>query len=98
VKDLNSNEVEVNNYPNPFTNHTTFDLYLPTASDVELEIYSLSGQKIQTLINGQLTAGLQTVCWFGDNSQGSKVNSGIYFYRLRIGDFEVIKKLILMDE
>jgi len=50
------------------------------------------------LINGQLTAGLQTVCWFGDNSQGSKVNSGIYFYRLRIGDFEVIKKLILMDE
>jgi len=98
VKDLNSNEVEVNNYPNPFTNYTTFDLYLPTASDVELEIYSLSGQKIQTLINGQLTAGLQTVCWFGDNSQGSKVNSGIYFYRLRIGDFEVIKKLILMDE
>jgi hypothetical protein len=98
IINVNSNEVQVNNFPNPFTTHTTFDIFLPVASVVELEIYNLSGQKVRTLLNDKLSAGLQSVGWKGDNSQGIQVRSGIYFYRLRIGEYEVINKLILMDK
>ena len=49
-------------------------------------------------MNDKFPAGIQSVRWQGNNSKGSKVKSGIYFYRLRIGKFTVIKKLILMDE
>jgi len=45
-----------------------------------------------------IPSGLQSVRWNGNNSQGNKVKSGIFFYRLRIGKYEVIKKIILMDE
>lgn len=98
IKKFTSNEIQVVNYPNPFIDHTTFDICLPAASVVVLEIYNFSGQKICTLMNDKLPSGLQSVRWNGNNSQGSKVKSGIYFYRLRIGEYEVIKKIILMDE
>ena len=93
-----SNEVQVINYPNPFTDHTAFDIYLPAPSVVVLEIYNINGQKISTLMNDKLPAGLHTVRWNGNNLYGSKAKDGIYFYHLRSGEYEVIKKLILMDE
>jgi hypothetical protein len=93
-----SNEIQVANYPNPFIDHTTFDIYLPSASVVVLEIYNFNGQKIRILMNDKLPSGLQSVRWNGNNSQESKVKSGIYFYRLKTGEYEVIKKIILMDK
>ncbi|MCD4732269.1 MAG: T9SS type A sorting domain-containing protein, partial [Bacteroidales bacterium] len=98
INQFTSNEIQVVNYPNPFSYQTTFDIYLPSSAFVELEIYNFNGQKIHTIMNDKFPAGIQSVRWQGNNSKGSKVKSGIYFYRLRIGKFTVIRKLILMDE
>lgn len=98
INDFNTEEYQVINYPNPFTHQTTFDIYLPSESIVELEIYNLSGQKVHTLLNNKFPQGLQSVKWLGDDLQGNSVNSGIYFYHLKVGEYEVIRKLILMDK
>jgi len=90
--------IQISNYPNPFADYTTFDIYIPDASYIELVIYNFNGQKICTLIKDYYTAGSQTAIWNGSNSQGIKVKSGIYFYRLKMGDYEIMKKIILIDE
>ena len=84
------------NSPNPF-NPTTLIVYnLPKTGDVELTIYNLLGQKVRTLVKGRQEASLHRVVWDGNNSNGVKVSSGIYIYRLKAGDKIAVKKMILM--
>jgi hypothetical protein len=56
---------------------------LSAISRVELNIYSLWGQKVRTLANRQMSAGVHTVKWDGRDDAGREVASGIYIYRLR---------------
>jgi len=58
---------------------------------VHLNIYDLSGQKIETLVNGYQTSGEHEVTWTAEG-----LSSGIYFYRLQTGQCSDIKKLILL--
>ena len=84
------------NYPNPFNLSTTISFYLPGKSDVSLSIYNILGEKVKTLVNGNLDAGNHTVTWDGKNESGSVVASGIYFYKLNAGDNVTIKKMSLL--
>ena len=80
-----------NNYPNPFNPSTTISYDLPVANDVRIVIYNLMGQEVRRWeIQGQ-TAGFHKVIW-----NASDVASGIYFYRLRTGDFVQTKKMVLL--
>ena len=97
VNEFANSEISISNYPNPFVSQTVFSFNLPKASDVLLEIYNLSGQKIITLSNENLDAGNHSILWKGENSNGAKVKSGIYFYKLSAGSFQQINKLILVD-
>lgn len=65
------------NYPNPFNASTTISFVLPKSENVELAIYNLLGQKIESLINGYLPAGNHSINWNAGNSP-----SGIYFARI----------------
>ncbi len=83
------------NYPNPF-NATTLIRYQLSAVGgprmaVTLEIYNILGQKVVTLVDGKQTPGYKAVTW---NPQD--LASGIYFYRLKAGDFTAIKKMVLL--
>ena len=69
------------NYPNPFNAATTISYQLPITSHVELSIYSITGQKIETLISEQQQAGYHRFEW-----DGSDMASGVYFYRLSTFD------------
>ena len=99
----NDNEVvktdfQLNNYPNPF-NPTTTISFSTTESieNTELTIYNVKGQKIRTLYpfpNRGL--GTKSVIWDGTDENNQPVSSGIYFYRLSIGNGSSIKKMILM--
>jgi flagellar hook assembly protein FlgD len=51
-----------------------------------LEIYNVLGQKVKTLVNGNLAAGNHSVKWDGCDQNGRKVSSGIYVYRLAAGE------------
>ncbi len=79
------------NYPNPF-NTTTEILYaLPQQSKVKLDIYNLSGQKVETLRNEILPTGEHSILW-----DASSYSSGIYFYKLTAGDKVFTKRMTLL--
>ncbi len=84
------------NYPNPFNPTTTIKYQLPKASDVNLVIYNVLGQKVRTLLNKKIDAGYHEMVWDGLNDIGAQVATGIYIYRFEAGDFKQVKKMILM--
>ena len=84
------------NYPNPFNPVTTIGFALPTAGHVELVVYNVLGQRVATIIDGTRGAGHHEVSWQGVDDGGSRVTSGIYFYRLTTADYTETKKMMLI--
>jgi len=84
------------NYPNPFNAATQIEFALRQDGHVKLEIFNILGQKIATLVDEYLTAGLKRTSWDGRDAGGRTVASGMYFYRLATGDFVEMKKMVLM--
>ena len=79
------------NYPNPFNPSTIINYDLPNTMNVEITIYNVVGQKLQTLVNSTQQKGSHTVTW-----NASRCSSGTYFCRMRCGDFLTTSKLILI--
>lgn len=79
------------NYPNPFNAMTTIRFDLATPGPVRLETFDLLGRKVATLVDGRLDAGSHTIIWDCGN-----LTSGIYFYKLSVGDNSAVKKLMLL--
>ncbi|MFH0883932.1 MAG: FlgD immunoglobulin-like domain containing protein, partial [bacterium] len=71
-------------YPNPFNSTTTIRYQLPETSDVSILIYNISGRVVKTLVDRSQPAGRNTIIWDGNNDNGEKVSSGIYFVRTNI--------------
>ncbi len=84
------------NFPNPFNPSTEIGFDLPKPSFVSLDIYDVLGRKVSTLISDHLTAGSKQVQWNGRDNAGAEVASGVYFYRLRIGDHVEVKMMVLL--
>ncbi len=84
------------NTPNPFNATTVINYELPVNSEVNLEVYSLLGQKVTTLVSGEVEAGYRSVVWDGTDSEGKVVPTGIYFYKLEAGSFKATAKMALM--
>lgn len=84
------------NYPNPFNPSTTISFSIPEESHAKLSVYNIKGQKVKQLVNELLPAGEHSAIWNGTDDNGKSVSSGIYFYKLRIGDYEKTRKMILM--
>ncbi|MGP8328753.1 MAG: right-handed parallel beta-helix repeat-containing protein [Methanosarcinaceae archaeon] len=84
------------NYPNPFNPKTVIRYHLPEASKVVLEIYSVNGELVKTLESSAKKPGTYLVEWDGSNKAGISVASGLYFCRIKAGDFKAIKKLMLI--
>ncbi len=79
------------NYPNPF-NPTTEILYsVPRNGTVSLKVFNVLGQEVQTLFSGAAHAGNYKAVF-----DGSRLASGVYFYRLEAGSTTITKKMILM--
>jgi len=76
-KSLPSTIVLDQNYPNPFNPSTTISFALPVKSNVSLDVYNLVGQKLMTLVNGNLEEGN-----YNYNIDASNLSSGIYVYSL----------------
>jgi FlgD Ig-like domain/Family of unknown function (DUF5689) len=84
------------NYPNPFNPTTTIRFDLPMDAKVNLAIYDISGHKIRTLINGNISAGYNQVVWNGTDMNGNPVSTGMYIYKLQAGDMIDIKKMTFL--
>jgi hypothetical protein len=79
------------NYPNPFNPATLISYMIPKTSKVSLKVYDLKGQLIETLFDGTQNAGNYILSF-----DGSKLASGVYFYRLVSDNFSETKKMLMV--
>jgi hypothetical protein len=84
------------NYPNPFNPTTTIRYAVASNSSVELTIYNVRGQKVRRLVSETKSPGRYTVNWDGTSDQGTRVASGVYFYRIQIGTYTAVKKMVVL--
>jgi len=84
------------NYPNPFNAGTRIEFSLPKREDVKLSVFSVLGQLIATLIDGQMEPGPHSLLWNGIRADGYAAPSGAYFYRLATGSSSVTRKMIVL--
>jgi len=84
------------NFPNPFNPSTTIRYQLPRQASVRLIIYNARGQIVRTLVSKEQSANYYSVTWNGRNDKGMKVSSGIYIYYFKAGNFETVRKMILV--
>jgi hypothetical protein len=99
---IESPQITLINYPNPFNAETTFELRIASdilpEENIKLVIYNLKGQKVKTLISfPNRGLGTREVVWNGTDENGKPVSSGIYFYCLEInGKSETTVKMVLL--
>ncbi len=79
------------NYPNPFNPSTAIRYSIPNAGQVKLNVYSVTGKLVVSLVNEFKPAGNYSV-----NFNAANLPSGVYFYRLTSGSFVENKKMILL--
>jgi hypothetical protein len=84
------------NYPNPFNTRTTISYELIENSQVEITIFNLFGEKVKTLIKQFQSEGEHSIIWDGRDERGHEVASGIYYYQLKVNDFVLAKRMILI--
>ncbi len=83
-------ELELTNYPNPFSGITTIQFQTSSTESVSLDVFDPTGKKISTLINEVLPSGIHQA-----DFDGSLLPSGIYFYQLKVGNYSTTRKMIL---
>ena len=74
------------NYPNPFNPSTTIRFELHTASDVNLDIFNINGEKVNNFSKLRLDRGSHHIDWNGRHADGSPLPSGVYVYRMSSND------------
>ena len=102
IKGIITTQIGVDNYtpaaftvaqnsPNPFNPTTTISFTLAKAGKTTVEVYNVAGQKIDTLVNGNLSAGNHTATW-----NATKFSAGVYFYTVKNGSFSKTMKMTLL--
>ena len=86
----------IDSHPNPFNLSTTIGFTLPKYGFARLDIYSIVGQKVRTLLAENLPAGRHTVIWDGCDWSGIPVSTGVYLSRLVSGRQKTVQKMLLM--
>lgn len=84
------------NTPNPFNPTTSIAFELSARTAVKLEIYSVSGRLVNTLVSEVMDAGGHEVTWTGKDASGDEVSSGVYFYRLNTKEGSDAKRMTLI--
>jgi hypothetical protein len=98
----------IGNFPNPFNPSTTisFAVETPLMASVLIEVFDMRGRLVRTLLDGSLEqgqalqlrlgAGRHSVVWDGRDDKGNPVSSGIYLYRMVAGEYQSIRRMILL--
>ncbi len=78
-------------YPNPFNPTTKISFTIPKEGNVTLKVYDILGREISTLINSELKPGNYNINFSAEN-----LPSGVYLYNLRVNDYNMTKKMLLL--
>ena len=85
-----------NPYPNPFNSVVTFHFSIPKAGLTSYVVYDLLGRQVFKHEFGKLSVGKYLASWNGRNSTGQSTSSGVYFLRFQSGNFQAVKKIVLV--
>lgn len=85
------------NYPNPFNPETAIRFTLSEPANVEIDIFNIRGQLVRKLLDEQIDKGKHQIIWDGRDDSRRRVSSGIYFYRMKAGDYLSTNKMIMMQ-
>ncbi|RNC83643.1 MAG: T9SS C-terminal target domain-containing protein [Balneola sp.] len=81
------------NYPNPFNPSTTLNVSLPIKAHLSIVIYNILGQKVATIANEELPAGIHYIQW---DTSALGLSSGVYFAEMKADKFTQIRKMTLI--
>jgi sucrose-6-phosphate hydrolase SacC (GH32 family) len=84
------------NYPNPFNPQTVIEFATTQPGFGRLVVYDTLGREVVRLVEGEIRAGSYRVRWEGVDARGASVPSGVYFYRLALGDHSMSRKMVLI--
>ena len=87
------------NVPNPFNAGTVISFRVDASqatAPVEMVVYNLAGQFVRRLVAGHLPAGEHRVAWDGRDESEQDVGSGVYVYRLSIGEATASRRMLLL--
>ena len=95
-ENIPSSNDKLSNYPNPFNPSTTISYKIANSGNVLIEIFNIKGQKIRTLVDGKYKSGSYSTVWDGINESNIEVSTGIYYCKLKSGNQESVKKLMML--
>jgi hypothetical protein len=84
------------NIPNPFGYETLIQYRIPEYGPVQIEVYSITGQKVRTLVHEYKDEGKYEVIWDASDDSGRKLQEGMYIYILKNNDNIIIRKALLL--
>ncbi len=87
---------DVNAYPNPFNPRVEIKMTLGQESHVAVVVMDIAGRLVRQLHTGMMNSGPQILVWDGNDRQGKAAASGVYFYRVIVGNESRLGKLILV--
>jgi hypothetical protein len=79
------------NFPNPFNPSTTIEFALPKTEFVILNVFNVLGQQVASLVSEKLNPGIHKYQWQAEN-----LPSGLYYCRMRAGEYEQVRKMVLL--
>jgi flagellar hook assembly protein FlgD len=85
--------------PNPLTAFTEITYGLPALaveSVIRLSIFDPTGRLVRDLLSAHHRVGMRTVCWDGTDRTGRPVQGGVYFWRLRVGDEQKTRQMLVV--
>jgi len=82
--------------PNPFSTRTAIHYALTHETEVNINIYDISGRVVKTVVTGQLDSGFYTSYWSGHDNMNRKVAAGVYFVRMATPDYTSYRKVVLV--
>ena len=82
--------------PNPFNPSTSVPILLSERMRVKIAVFDVSGRLVRVLVDSEMEPGRHSVPWDGTNGSGETVGSGVYYYRLKAGNVEQAKRVVLI--
>jgi len=84
------------NFPDPFSKQTTIPFTVSGKELVQIDVLNTSGTFIKNLINQEMNSGEYSVNWDGTDFSGKSVQSGVYFYQIRVNNKVFSEKMMLI--
>jgi len=82
--------------PNPFHTGTEISYALPAAERITIEVYSVTGRSVRTLLDERVEPGNHRAAWDGTDGNGKAVPAGVYYVRLSTSTDRIVRSVTLI--